>query len=307
MNEISISIIIPTYNRADTLINCLKALFDQTCPKNYEIIIIDDGSTDRTEEVVKEMQKKSPVKLFYFKQRNKGPAAARNLGVKKATGDIVLFVGDDIIAGSDLLLQHILFHRKYPESMFSILGYVTWYPEINITPFMHWLEHGGSQFKYYKFRHGNEVDFFWTCNISLKRDFMLKNGFFDEDFPYAAHEDTELGYRLQKKSLQIIFNRNAVAYHYHPLDMAKYFHRQILVGRSLVILNNKWPSVFQLPTQKITGKIILKLIGPIVPRLSRYVSMLDKKNHRAPPKIYSIIMFYYQLIGVEDALAENHT
>ncbi len=304
MNEIEISVIIPTYNRKDVLIKCLKALFCQSYSKKYEILIIDDGSSDNTEKVVEELQKNAPIELRYFKQENKGPAAARNIGIKNANGDIILFIGDDIIASSELLEQHMLFHRKYSESVFAILGYTTWHPEIKITPFMYWLEHGGPQFGYYKFKHEEEVNAFWTCNISLKRDYMLKNGIFDEDFPYAAHEDTELGYRLQKKGLRTIFNKNAVTYHYHPTDIKKYCYRQKLVGRSAVILNRKYTSVFELPKPKVWKRIPWNVLKPAIPCLEKFTSWVDQRGITFPYLVYAVIMGYYYQVGIREMLNE---
>ena len=242
MENLSLTIIIPTYNRKEILKKCLNALFIQTYSQsNFEIIVIDDGSTDGTEGVVKEIIKSAPVGLRYFKQANKGPAAARNAGIKNAQGDIVLLIGDDIIATKTLIEEHIKWHNSNPENNVSILGFVTWSPEIKVTPFMKWLENGGPQFCYYNLRHGQEVSWhrFWTCNISLKRRFLIGNGLFDEDFPYAAYEDSELGCRLQKKGLRLFYNKLAISYHYHYTSLDDACQRMIKVGESASIFSKK--------------------------------------------------------------------
>ncbi len=303
MNGVEVSIIIPTYNRKNILKKCLNALFAQVLSKEqYEIIIVDDGSTDGTNNMInEEIQKNSDIRIRYFKQENKGPASARNLGINNSIGDIILFIGDDIIATPKLLNQHIVFHYKYPQNNIAILGYVTWSPEIKITPFMFWLEHGGPQFSYYKFIHEEEVENFWTCNISLKRSFLIKNGYFDEDFPYAAHEDTELGYRLQKKGLQIIYNKNAIAYHYHSTNIEKYCYRQKLVGKSFIILHKKYPEIFEMPLENNNVKkniwVIFKFI---VPYLKKFAVILDRKNIKLPNILYKIIMYYYYQKGIQE-------
>ena len=101
-----------------------------------------------------------------------------------------------------------------------MLGYVTWSPEIKVTPFMRWLERGGPQFKYWTINNPQNVSWrhLYTANISFKRQFLLEDGFFDEDFPNAAYEDTELGYRLHQRGLRIVYNKRAVAYHYHAIS-----------------------------------------------------------------------------------------
>jgi glycosyltransferase involved in cell wall biosynthesis len=93
-----VSIIIPTYNRQRLLKKTLRSLFNQSFPKDhYEIVIVDDGSTDETEEMVKNLSLISPVKIKYFKQENKGPGSARNKGASNADGDILIFCDSDII------------------------------------------------------------------------------------------------------------------------------------------------------------------------------------------------------------------
>lgn len=93
-----VSIIIPTYNRQRLLEKTLRSLFNQSFPKDhYEIVIVDDGSTDETEEMVKNLSLISPVKIKYFKQENKGPGSARNKGASNADGEILIFCDSDII------------------------------------------------------------------------------------------------------------------------------------------------------------------------------------------------------------------
>lgn len=301
INKIKISIIIPTYNRKNVLIKCVKAMFNQNYPKDkYEIIIVDDGSTDATEDLVKELIKEAPCQLQYFKQGNKGPAAARNIGIKNTKGELILFTGDDCIADKNLIKEHVYWHEIYNNENVAILGYTTWHPELKITPFMYWLEHVGPQFAYYRFKHGERVDSLWTCNISLKRNFMV---FFDEDFPYAAHEDTEIGYRLQKRGLQIIFNKNAITYHYHPTDIEKYCYRQRIVGISAVILHKKHPSSFALPLQNKSWRgISWSICEFIIPYLKRFVLWIDQRNIKLPYLVYRVIMSYYFQLGVNEMI-----
>ena len=95
-DNFSISIITPTYNRADELIHLLKSISEQTYPlENIECIISDDGSLDNTEMIVKEWQEKSHFDIIYLSQENKGPGAARNHGLEKCSGDIILFIDSD--------------------------------------------------------------------------------------------------------------------------------------------------------------------------------------------------------------------
>jgi len=106
-----VSVIIPTYNRKEILERTLRTYSDQTYPKDkFEVIVIDDGSTDGTEHVVKSLVGGSNYKLRYFRQDNKGPAAARNLGINEAAGEIVLITGDDCIPDPKLIEEHVRYH-----------------------------------------------------------------------------------------------------------------------------------------------------------------------------------------------------
>lgn len=244
MGNKSVTIIIPTYNRKDVLEKCLAALSNQTYPKNnYEIIVIDDGSFDGTEIMMKSYSDDFPCPLKYFRQENKGPAAARNVGIKNASGQIILFTGDDIIAQPNFIEEHMKWHELYPQNNTSVLGLITWSTDIVITPFMYWLENGGPQFHYWKIKDKKEVDskdYFYTSNISLKKNFLLEsNHFFDEDFPYAAYEDIELGTRLKQQGLLLKYNKNAVGYHHHFTSLESFCQRMIKVGESRRIMKKK--------------------------------------------------------------------
>ncbi len=296
MKDLSLTVIIPTYNRKDILKKCLNALFDQTYPRSgYEIIVVDDGSTDGTEEIIKFLINHSPCILQYFKQENKGPAAARNLAIKNANARVVLFIGDDIIAAPDLIAEHMKSHLRNPKESVAVLGYVTWSPDLRITPFMRWLEKG-VQFSYHNLNSEEAPDYryFYTCNISLKRYFLLKNGFFDENFKYAAYEDLELSYRLAQKGLQIFYNKDAVGYHLHPTNIETFCKRQQLIGRSEVTLSKKLP-VPTLPQNKTGFKEIIKKLT--IPTLKPALKWLDQCGCKIPSGVYARILCYYHQMG----------
>jgi glycosyltransferase involved in cell wall biosynthesis len=212
----SLSVIIPTYNRGKELTKALNGYLAQSTPELiHELIVIDDGSTDSTEAVVQEFSKRSTFPIRYLRQTNKGPAAARNLGIREARSALVLFTDSDIIPVPDLVEQHTTWHQRNPRVATAVLGYVTWAPEVHPTPFMRW--YGERMiFGFSLLQDKPEASFhhFYTCNISLKAEFLRTCGQFDEDFKSAAYEDTELGYRLSEKGLQLLYNSDAIAYHY---------------------------------------------------------------------------------------------
>jgi GT2 family glycosyltransferase len=111
--------------------------------------------------------------------------------------------------------RHIDSHRQNPLLTSAVLGYVTWAEEMKASPFMRWYgEH--MLFGFNGLRGLSEASFrqFYTCNVSLKTEFLRTNGQFDEDFKTAAYEDAELGFRLDKKGMRLLYNPAAIAYHY---------------------------------------------------------------------------------------------
>jgi glycosyltransferase involved in cell wall biosynthesis len=193
----TLSVVIPTYNRCETLRKALSAHLDQTARENIsEIIVVDDGSTDSTRDVVDKLAERSPISIRYFRQENKGPAAARNLGIREASSELILFSDDDIVPSPTLVAEHLDWHRRFPEPSTAVLGDVTWAQEVKPTPFMRW--------------YGSD---FYTCNLSVKTAFLRSHGFFDEEFKVAAYEDIELAYRLKKAGMRLLYSAKAQAYH----------------------------------------------------------------------------------------------
>ncbi len=211
----SISVVIPTYNRETVLAKALEAYRSQSQPGLiHELLIVDDGSTDGTESMVREFSCGAPFSVRYLRQEKKGPAAARNYGIREARSKLLLFTDSDIIPQPALVEEHLKWHNMNTQLTAAVLGYVTWSPEVDPTPFMRWYGECAI-FAYRLLRGKRETDFrfFYTCNLSLKTEYLRTCGQFDEDFKSAAYEDLELGYRLGKKGLQLLYNPRALGYH----------------------------------------------------------------------------------------------
>lgn len=296
-----LSVIIPTYNRRESLLKCLAALERQTWKGElFEVVVVDDGSSDGTREAVSARPAGGDFEISYFLLDHKGPAAVRNEGIRRASGELLLFIGDDILAGPRLLEEHLNWHSAHPEEGTAVFGYVTWSPELRVTPFMHWLEHGGPGFRYYQFSHGKTVDVLWTCNISLKREFLLRSGaFFDEEFPYAAMEDIELGYRLRGSELKILFNKNAAAWHFHPTDILSYCVRQRLAGRSTRLFWDKYPEQCLAQPPMRRWKRVLMAVSPL---LKWGIFLTDMAGIRLDPRVYDLVLDYYYRKGLGEEL-----
>ncbi|MFH1720468.1 MAG: glycosyltransferase family 2 protein [Patescibacteria group bacterium] len=252
------SFVIPTYNRSTCLKDCIEHLFEQNFVKSeFEIVVVDDGSTDDTKEVVEDLQNGAPIEIQYFRQENQGQGIARNLGVMKARGKIIVLIGDDIIVTPDFLREHMKIHNKYHEENVAVLGLILWHPDTNKTPLMNFLtdgsailgRFGGHQFAFEKLAGKKMADFnfFYTSNISLKRSLMLKYSF-DPIFSKYGWEDIELGYRLTKEAfMKLHYNRFAIGYHLHDIDERSFKNRMQMIGRSAKVIDAKYPELKKNP------------------------------------------------------------
>lgn len=293
-----ISVVIPTYNRSHILKQCLYALGQQTIPKNeFEVIIINDGSTDDTEKTIFETKKELNLNINYFKQNNEGQGKARNLGIKKAQGEIIVFIGDDIFVKPNFLEEHLLSHKEHPKDNEAVLGYTTWHPNIKVNFLMNFLEHGGHQFAYDNLKNKKIANFhyFYTSNISLKRNILLKHKF-DEDFKKYGWEDIELGYRLEKEeNLILYYNPQAMGYHYHEVEKENFRQHMQSIGRSAYIFHQKHPELNKIP-QAWKYFLIKTVVNPI----SMAAFHLFNKNF-----YYKLLTKKYFLEGLEEAIANS--
>jgi glycosyltransferase involved in cell wall biosynthesis len=257
MHSPYLSVIIPTYNRAEKLDRCLAALRSQDlATESFEVLVVDDGSSDSTPELLKKWAGEwSSLKVL--SQKNSGQGVARNKALKQARGQVILFIGDDIYAGKNFLKAHLQFHQDSPQLEAAALGLTEW--EEPVTPFMHWLTHGGHQFAYCKLTAHEEASFwfFYTSNISLKKDFLGARPF-DPTFKAYGWEDIELGYRLSKKNLQLMYIPEACATHDHFMEEASLKDRMQKIGRSAVKFQKHHKDLHVLPSglKKLTFLLI---------------------------------------------------
>lgn len=237
-----LSVVICTFNRATLLDKVLDSLCKQTLPAHdFEVVIINDGSADHTETVAASYASKLPLRYIY--QRNAGLASAKNHGLFASRGDLVLFLDDDDIAASTLLEEHVKTHTEFPAEHFAVLGYTGLGQEIRRNPLMHFVtEVGCFLFSYLSLKHGDALDYtyFWGGRSSCKRSLLLEFGVFNPVFRFGA-EDIELGYRLSRLGLQVIYNKNAVSYTIREIDFDTFCHRLERQGASSYVCSQLHP------------------------------------------------------------------
>jgi len=206
-----ISIVLPTYNRRPRLARVLAGLDRQTTPADrFEVVIVDDGSTDDTAEWLAQNQKRAYA-VRSVRQKNGGPARARNAGVEAAVGELLLFIDDDVEPTPELVAEHERCHDA--ERDIVVMGPLASLPHYR-QPWVAW-EQAKLEAQYRSMLRGDwEPTFrqFWTGNASVARAHVLAAGGFDPAFLRA--EDVELGRRMHERGLQFRFNPKARGLHH---------------------------------------------------------------------------------------------
>lgn len=315
MSGFQISVIIPTYNRADILRKSLAAYRNQTFPKtDFEILLIDDGSSDHTKSVIEEEKKTYPISLKSFSQNHKGANAARNRGIQNAQGKLLLFTGDDIIPEPDFLKEHLTRHQQYQlDERISVLGFTTWHPEINITPLMKYLEDCSflPQFEYNRIANTEDLahEFFYTSNISVHRSFLLKHGIFDKEMNKPFADDGELALRLRRKGLKIMYHRQAKAYHWHEIHVAQLYKRAQTAGEMSYLFWKKHPELGKFPPAQPKQRFKQWILGLAISKDREILENADKTNEAflGNPKVENayrkVLMKYYQK-GIREGIRQ---
>jgi glycosyltransferase involved in cell wall biosynthesis len=207
-----------TYNRRALLGRVMHALFAQDLdPSRYEIVLVDDGSTDGTyEDVIATLA--PTCALTVVRQRNAGLAAGRNAGIARARGELIMFMDDDVLATPGLLAAHVRAHQANPRTI--VRGGV-----INVASFdelppasYSWRNYSGA--------------YFWTTNVSVPLALLREAGSFDERFREYGWEDLDVGLRLRHMHVPSLLAKDALVFHYKPPAPASAFSAQARQARA---------------------------------------------------------------------------
>jgi glycosyltransferase involved in cell wall biosynthesis len=233
MSAPQISVVVPTFNRLNTLREVLPTLLRQTLsPDAYEIVIADSRSTDGTAQYVADLAARHGEQIRYLPGAYGGRGAARNAGIAAAGAPVVLFTDADILASEDLLERHARGHAAATERV-AIVGC-----ELQVRTFADYerqRDHPQSRAPLHPAtRRRLSWLYFLTGNASVRREDLLRVGCFDDQFTGYGHEDLELGYRLQKDGVEILYDAQAINYHWHPVGFAEQTGRMELAGVSTV-------------------------------------------------------------------------
>ena len=235
------SVVIPTYNRQPILEKCLRALERQQIANRsevtgYEIVLVDDGSTDGTLEWLQQNAAEFPH-VRSLCQNHQGPAAARNLGVEEATGDTIIFIDSDLVVTENFLQAHADGLSKGQLAQGS--GRLFTYGQVINT--CNFDNPTAESYKLTDF----SAAYFATGNVAIARHWLQTAGLFDTRFQLYGWEDLELGVRLKQLGLKLIKCPAAVGYHWHPPfaleQVPSLIDKEIQRGRMGVLFYQKHP------------------------------------------------------------------
>jgi glycosyltransferase involved in cell wall biosynthesis len=250
-----LSVVVPTLGRSPALPAVLRRL------QGVEVLLVVDA---------KGLVPGVPPHVRLLRAATPGASAARNAGIAAATQPAVLFLGDDIVPGPELLARHHAFHREHAARTHALLGRVFYRRP---SGFMRWLEHG-IQTSYGAIASGRAGwGHFYTTNVSVKTALLREAGGFDEDLPFL-YEDLDLGRRLADLGMDLRYDPDAAGEHRHRTTLADWERRMELVGAAERAFTTKHPDVTPYFKERLEpsqargrGARLAGLVNPAVPWL----------------------------------------
>lgn len=232
-----VSVVIPVYNRAHLLELVLQPLFEQTYPREcYEIIVVDDGSTDETASEAEAFGQRWDGLFTVIRQRNQGAGAARNTGIAAAQGKYVACIDSDCVAEATWISA--LVANAQAANADAVGGPIITGNTAN--PVCRY--YAASRFYRHRLKNGR-AEYLITGNILFRREAFVKVGGF-ETSGATTSEDVDISYRLVKAGYRIVVSDDGLVTHYgDPTTLGSFWKRMYLHGFSSVPLARRWPGV----------------------------------------------------------------
>lgn len=297
---LELSVVIPTYNRLDTLRHVIPALLrSDRRPDTFEILVADSLSTDGTAPFLAGIAGEHR-NVRHLPGPYTGRAMARNAGIAAARGEVVLFTDADIIASPDLLSQHLAHHRD--GAAIAVVGM-----EVQVNSLADYERRRAHPAERNPLHPSSRTRLSWlyflTGNASVRRADLERVGGFDESFTGYGHEDLELGYRLEAAGIRIVYEPRAVNYHWHPVPYEEQKAKMQLAGRSTVRFYRKHPSF---GVQARLGMTPLSLIAHRVAASNPgWLERLERRAADKPGLARNVVYQYHYVSGIKDALEQE--
>ena len=296
-----ISVVIPTYNRLETLAEVIPTLLAQDLDAgSFELLVCDSNSTDGTAEFLARVHAEHS-NVRHLPGSYSGRAMARNAGIDAAQGEVILFNDSDILASADLLRRHLEHHRA--ETGIAVVGLEVQVKDLG--DYAYKREHPEARGSLHKpTRKTLPWLYFLTGNASVRRADLLRVGKFDESFTGYGHEDLELGYRLERAGLRILYESRAINYHCQDVPHDDQKEKMKLAGRSTVRFYRKHPD---LAVKLNLGMTPVSLGLHTV--LTRMPGLLGYFDRRAAQSKFArdLVQQYHYVSGIKSALSQKES
>lgn len=290
-----ISVVIPTYNRLETLAEVMPTLLAQDlAAPAYELLVCDSNSDDGTAEYLAALCERHPT-VRHLPGAYGGRAAARNAGIAAARGEIVLFNDSDILASGDLLSMHL--RRHHERAGIAVVGLEVQVK--NLADYAFKRDHPEARGHLHPpSRKKLSWLYFLTGNASVRRADLLRAGCFDESFTGYGHEDLELGYRLRRVGVDILYEPRAVNYHCQDVAYEDQKQKMLLAGRSTARFYRKHPD-FEVMLN--LGMTPLSMgLHSLLSRSPHLLGYLDRHADRSRLAREMLLQYYY-VSGIKEA------
>jgi GT2 family glycosyltransferase len=225
---VQFSIVIPTHGRPHHLESCLASVAQLQYPRDeYEVIVVDDGGPDPLDPVIQRLR--GQMRLSLVRQANAGPAAARNAGAARATGEWLAFTDDDCEPDSCWLKMFAQRMRQTPDALIGgrIVNRLPHNPCAAASQAI-------TDCTYHRMQHGGAEMLFASCNLAVSAASFRRIGGFSTSYPLAAGEDYDLCHRWQQAGQAAIYAPEAIVNHRHDLTLRSFLRQHYSYGRGLL-------------------------------------------------------------------------
>jgi len=236
-----ISVVIPTFRRRDIVTKNVRAFSRQEFGSSFEVIVVVDGSDDGSTDALRELNVGVP--LIVLDQPNRGAAKARNHGASIASGEILLFLDDDMEPHPRLLEEH---DHSHCEGADAVMGHLPLHPDTPLNFLSSAMRSWAEERKIKLTQPGAKPESFevLTGQLSISRALFFELGQFDTDFTNGGsfgNEDTEFGYRLSLNGCNVIFNPKAISWQNYAVKPRDYLRKMFQAGHADVLFARKHP------------------------------------------------------------------
>jgi GT2 family glycosyltransferase len=310
VTPLRVSVVVPTYQRRESLLRALASLRGQTLPADrFEVIAAVDGSTDGTVEAVRGFA--APYRLALVEGPNRGRAVACNAGIRAAAGDVVVLLDDDMEASAGLLAAHARAHGAGGRR--AVVGAAPIVASAGAPPFVRYMANGFQWRLARLAQPGYRLTFrdAYTGNFSVRRDVLLEVGGFDEAFRAYGHEDYELALRLQAAGVELVYSADALARQHYEKTFPAFARDGIARGRTAVLLAAKHPAAADrlklseyhretrtwralrallLAASRVTDRVPAGIVG--------LIGRLERREPARLDRYYTMAIDYFYWLGV---------